>query len=93
VTVADTGAVIKASGAITLTLPAAAAGLHYCIVNFTGDDQVIDFTDATDVALNEVNSPGDRVTNTTVYDNICLTAIDATNWVTLSSVGTWADGD
>jgi hypothetical protein len=93
VTTADTGAVIKASGAITLTLPGAAAGLHYCIVNFTGDDQVIAFTDATDVALNEVNSPGDRVTNTTVYDNICLTAIDTTNWVTLSSVGTWADGD
>lgn len=93
VTAADTGAIIKASGAITLTLPGAAAGLNYCIVNYTGDDQKIDFTDATDVALNEVNSPGDRVTNATVYDNICLTAIDATNWVTISSVGTWADGD
>lgn len=93
VTTADTAAVIKASGAITLTLPAAAVGLHYCIVNFTGDDQTIDFADAADVALNEVNAPGDRVTNTTVYDNICLTAIDATNWVTLSSVGTWSDGN
>ena len=93
VTAADTGSVIKASGAITLTLPGAAAGLSYCIVNFTGDDQVIDFTDSADVALNEVNSPGDRVTNTTVYDNICLTAIDATNWSTISSVGTWADGN
>lgn len=93
VTAADSGALIKASGAITLTLPGAAAGLQYCIVNYTGDDQVIDWTDATDVALNEVNSPGDRVTNTTVYDNICLTAIDATNWVTISSLGTWADGN
>lgn len=93
VTAADTGSVIKASGAITLTLPAAAAGLQYCIVNFTGDDQKIDFTDSADVALNEVNSPGDRITNTTVYDNICLTAIDATNWSTISSVGTWADGN
>ena len=93
VTTADAGSLIKASGAITLTLPAAAAGLHYCIVNFTGDDQVIAFADAADVALNEVNSPGDRVTNTTAYDNICLAAIDAVNWVTLSSVGTWADGN
>lgn len=93
VTTADSGAVIKASGAITLTLPGAVAGLQYCIVNYTGDDQVIDFADATDVALNEVNSPGDRVTNTTAYDNICLAAIDATNWVTISSVGTWADGN
>ena len=93
VTAADTGSVIKASGAITLTLPGAAAGLSYCIVNFTGDDQKIDFTDSADVALNEVNSPGDRITNTTVYDNICLTAIDATNWSTISSVGTWADGN
>lgn len=89
----DTGSVIKASGAITLTLPGAAVGLNYCIINFTGDDQVIDFTDATDVALNEVNSPGDRVTNTTAYDNICLTAIDTTNWVTISSLGTWSDGN
>lgn len=89
----DTGSIIKASGAITMTLPAAVVGLNYCIVNYTGDDQVIAFADATDVALNEVNSPGDRVTNSTVYDLICLSAIDATNWVTLSSVGTWADGD
>ncbi len=93
VTAADTGSIIKSSGSITMTLPGAAAGLQYCIVNYDGGDLTIDFTDATDVALNEVNSPGDRVTNTTAYDNICLTAIDATNWVTLSSLGTWSDGN
>lgn len=92
-TVAETGSIIKASGILTITLPAAAAGLNYCLVNFDGNDQVIEFTDATDVALNEVNSPGDKITNSTAYDNICLAAIDGTNWVTISSVGTWADGE
>lgn len=94
VTAADSGAVIKSSGSITMTLPAAAAGLNYCIVNYDGGDLTIAFTDATDVAINEVNSPGDRVTNTTAFDNICLTAIDTTNWATIgTSIGTWADGN
>lgn len=94
VTAADSGAIIKSSGSITMTLPAAAAGLNYCIVNYDGGDLTIAFTDATDVAINEVNSPGDRVTNTTAFDNICLAAIDTTNWATIgTSIGTWADGN
>lgn len=93
VTAGDSGAIIKSSGSITMTLPGAAVGLNYCIVNYDGGDLVIDFTDATDVALNEVNAPGDRVTNTTAFDLICLAAIDTTNWMTLSSVGTWSDGN
>lgn len=90
---ADTGKMFKLSGSFTVNLPAAAAGLNFCFVNYDGGDQVLDFTDATDVALNEVNSPGDSVTNTTAFDHICLYAIDATNWVTLSSIGTWSDGN
>lgn len=93
VTTADTGTVIKSSGSITMTIPGAVAGLNYCIVNYDGGDLTIDFTDATDVALNEVNAPGDRVTNTTAFDWICLTAIDTTNWMTLGSLGTWSDGN
>ena len=94
VTAADSGTLFKTSNAITLTLPGAAAGLNYCIVNYDGADLVIAFTDATDVAINEVNSPGDRVTNTTAFDNICLAAIDTTNWATIgTSIGTWSDGN
>ena len=89
----DTGTLFKLSGSFTVNLPAAAAGLNFCFVNYDGGDQVIDFTDATDVAINEVNSPGDSVTNTTAFDNICLYAIDATNWATISSIGTWSDGN
>jgi hypothetical protein len=91
----DTGAIIKNTALVsaTFTLPGAVAGLNYCVYNYAGTDVIIEFTDATDVALNEVNSPGDSVTNTTAFDNICLAAIDDTNWVTLSSVGTWADGN
>ena len=89
----DTGSTIKSTGSITMTLPAAAAGLHYCVVNYDGGDLTLDVTDAADVFLNEVNSPGERVTNTTAYDSICVTAIDAVNWLTISSLGTWADGN
>lgn len=91
----DSGAIIKNTAVVsaTFTLPAAAAGLNYCIFNYAGSDVIIEFADNADVALNEVNSAGDSVTNTTAYDSICLTAIDAVNWVTLSSVGTWADGN
>jgi hypothetical protein len=94
VTAADSGAIIKSSGTLTLTLPGAAAGLNYCIVNYDGGDLKIEFTDNADVAINEVNSPGDSVTNTTAFDNICLAAIDTTNWATIgTSIGTWADGN
>lgn len=95
VTVADSGAIIKNTAVVsaTFTLPAAAAGLNYCVFNYAGTDVIIEFTDSADVALNEVNSAGDSVTNTTAYDSICLTAIDAVNWMTVSSVGTWADGN
>lgn len=91
----DTGALIKNTSVVsaTFTLPAAAAGLNYCVFNYSGSDVIIEFTDSADVALNEVNSAGDSVTNTTAYDHICLTAIDAVNWVTGSSIGTWADGN
>lgn len=92
---ADAGAIIKNTSVVsaTFTLPAAAAGLNYCVFNYSGSDVIIEFTDSADVALNEVNSAGDSVTNTTAYDSICLTAIDAVNWVTISSLGTWADGN
>jgi len=95
VTVADTGAIIKNTAVVsaTFTLPAAADGLNYCVFNYAGSDVIIEFTDSADVALNEVNSAGDSVTNTTAYDSICLTAIDAVNWITVSSIGTWADGN
>lgn len=95
VVVADSGAIIKSTVVTsgTFTLPAAAAGLNYCVFNYSGADVIIEFADSADVALNEVNSAGDSVTNTTAYDSICLTAIDAVNWVTISSVGTWADGN
>lgn len=95
VTAADSGAIIKNTAVVsaTFTLPAAAAGLNYCVFNYAGTDVIIEFTDSADVALNEVNGAGDSVTNTTAYDSICLTAIDAVNWITVSSIGTWADGN
>jgi hypothetical protein len=95
VAVADSGAIIKNTSVVsaTFTLPAAAAGLNYCVFNYSGSDVIIEFTDSADVALNEVNSAGDSVTNTTAYDSICLTAIDAVNWITVSSLGTWSDGN
>ena len=93
ITTADSGSVIRTTNAITLTLPGAAAGLQYCIVNGDGNDLVLDPPDGTDYVLVLSNFGGDRVTNTTTGDFLCLFGIDATNWVALGRQGTWSDGN
>jgi len=77
---------------ITITLPTAVAGYEVTIINFTGNDMIIDEDDG-DQIWGIVNAAGDSITNSTAYDWIRLVALDATGWVEMSSVGTWADGN
>ena len=93
VTAADTAALIGTTNAITLTLPGAAVGLNYCIFNQDGADIKIDPLDATDTILVLTNAAGDRLTNTTIGDSVCLVALSASSWAPLERVGTWADGN
>ena len=36
---------------------------------------------------------GDRVSNTTIGDSLCLLAVDETNWIATQRTGTWTDAD
>jgi hypothetical protein len=95
-TAADSGSIIKNTSvlSVTFTLPAAAAGLNYCFYNYSGSDVIIDPVDGVDTILKLTNSAGDSLTNTTAFDTVCLTALDATNWGNLQTgIGTWADGN
>lgn len=89
----DTGSVIRTTNAITLTLPGAAVGLNFCIYNGDGSDLVLDPPDGADYVLVLTNAGGDRLTNTTIGDSVCLVGIDNTHWIALQRIGTWSDGN
>jgi len=96
ITAADTGSIIKATNTVSMTLilPSAAAGLNYCFYNYAGNDVIIDPIDGADTILKLTNGPGEKLTNTTQFDSVCLVALDATNWANLETgIGTWADGN
>lgn len=91
-TAADTGAVINTTNAITVTLPAVAAGLNLCVFNGDGADIKID-PSTTNTVVTLTNGNGDRLTNTTVGDSVCLVGLSGTSWMALERVGTWSDGN
>lgn len=82
----------QGSFSVTLTLPAAVAGLNYCFYNYDGDDVLIDPATG-DTIYVLTNAAGDRVSNTTAGNSICLLAIDADTWIVMQSAGTWSDAD
>jgi hypothetical protein len=77
---------------ITITLPAAVAGMDVVIMNFTGEDIILDSDDA-DRMFGVVDAAGDKATNTTAYDYVHLVALDGSGWVLLDSRGTWTDAN
>ena len=96
-TAADSGKVFSTTagqGAVTYTLPAAAAGLTFtfvdvsatgnddCIIQAVGDDTINGGT-----AAKKYTSAGADAVPTSVT----IIAIDATQWVIIAEVGTWAN--
>jgi len=83
------------------TLPTAVAGMCACFYdNGAGDGGIIiDAAASDEILLNgtgigaaeAIDSPGVAGAGAN-GDFICLLAIDATNWITLGSSGTWVDG-
>lgn len=88
----DTGAVINTTNAMTVTLPAVVAGLAYCVYNGDGNDIKID-PSGTNTILTLTNGNGDRLTNTTIGDSVCLVGLNTSSWMALERVGTWSDGN
>jgi hypothetical protein len=75
------------------TLPTAAAGLQYCVKNYTGISQVIKFqTSASgqyiDLGGTLSNSGGDVKTGGAAGDGMCVIGVDAAHWVAYCSSGT-----
>jgi hypothetical protein len=82
----------NAGTGITLTLPAAVEGLSYCAYNYDGADLYIDVQSGDQIFV-LTNATGDRITNTTAGNSVCLLAIGTTNWVATAINGTWSDAD
>ena len=93
------------SGTTTFTLPAAAAGLHYCfvengdaagelLINVQTGDNIVGKTDggATGTGINTAAGTGIKNTAATnAKGDVCmLTAVDSTTWVMTSVAGVWA---
>ena len=83
---------IGAAGEITWTLPAAAAGLHYCFY-IAPTQNITIVVGAADQIHHLTNAAGDRLQNGTAGDSICLTAIDIVYWIPTGEEGTWNDAD
>ncbi len=81
-----------AAANITLTLPAAVAGLSYTFfVRETGGDSLIIQAGAGDtirIAAN-VSTAGGTAESNVAGDCITLVAINSTEWVAVSAIGTW----
>lgn len=80
-----------ASGAIVLTLPTPAAGMHIRVYLTVGQD--VDINAAADTQiLSLTNATGDAISSAaTIGNSIELVAISATQWVAFASSGTWTD--
>ena len=75
------------------TLPTAAAGLQYCVKNYTGITTVLKFqTSASgqyiDLGGTLSNSGGDVKTGGAAGDGMCVIGVDAAHWVAYCSAGT-----
>lgn len=81
------------TGSITFTLPSAVAGYDVLFINITGNDWIIDVADNADQIFQLTNSAGDKITNTTSYDQVHLIALDASGYYVADRIGTWADGN
>ncbi len=91
----NSGAVVMnvaSAGATTFTLPTAAAGLQYTFVDNSltgGDDLTI--TASSGDTINSGTAAGSIGNTADVFNQtITLLALDATNWITIASSGTWS---
>lgn len=93
-TAADSGKVVTnagAGGAVAITLPTAAAGYRYTFILMAA--QELRITPAAGDAIKIGTSAGDAAeyfVADAVGETVTLVAVDATNWVATSYIGTWS---
>lgn len=88
------GSVICNTGdgdAQVISLPPAAAGMWFTVVLTAAQDVDIN-PDTADQILVLTNAAGDAISSAAAIGNtITLVAVDSTNWIALTSSGTWSD--
>ena len=93
-TAAESGLVttVTYTGSHTTTLPQAAAGLTFTVIDnsATAADDVIVDIQAGDNIEGDSNGDGLICTDDAVGSSVTLVAVSATRWVVLSTTGTWA---
>jgi hypothetical protein len=80
-----------ASGTITFTLPAWAAGLNYCFTDTAGHTVVVKAGSGnfiTEVGVSSVS--GGTITSMSQYSTVCIVAMTATGWQVDRHVGSWS---
>jgi filamentous hemagglutinin len=82
------------SQAITYTLPTAAAGLQYCVRNYTGRTGTLRVNTSAAGQYIDVNganttSGGYVISGGALGDSGCFVGVDATHWVMYQNLGTW----
>jgi hypothetical protein len=93
VTAAESGRLFTNEGAtasVTFSLPTAVAGLTYTFVVQDADGIIVDAAtgDTIQVAAS-VSATSGNATSTTIGSSLTLTAINATEWVATSMLGSW----
>ncbi len=84
-----------ATGTGTWTLPAAAAGMNFCVYSTTAAAVNVDVDGSDVITLNGTAlSAGDKITSASgAGDFICLLAVSDSSWLTLGRSGVWTDGN
>lgn len=88
------GTMFVATGAGTWNLPAAAAGMNFCVLVPTAAAVIIN-PDASDVLVYDgtADTAGHEIAGGAASgDFLCFVAIDTTNWHSLGRRGTWTPG-
>lgn len=83
-----------ASTAITYNLPTAAAGLQYCVRNYTGKTGTLQVNTSAAGQYIDVNgvltaSGGYVISAGALGDSACFIGVDGTHWAMFTNMGTW----
>lgn len=89
----ETGKALTNEGAVALnyhTLPTAATGLRYTFIIQDGDGIIITANTGDTIRIGSaVSASAGNISSTTIGNAVTLQAINATEWIATSVVGTW----
>lgn len=92
ITKSQCGSVFYNAGAVNITLPEASTVLGCKLRFVTLNASNFDISpDAADQILVKTDAAGDSIRNATLGNGLTLIAVSASQWVPISSQGTWTD--